>query len=191
MHWVISRCMPQTVKSKTQLKCVTSYLMGKHHQRSPTLLRWCVHANIPTTRTRRFCAHSGKELSRFLKRKNFCAQFTGPYRTSCIGESWPLYRELISQPETVLASCKQLPVRPVDFNRCVSGVIYVTMAQSNLSVDWAGDFCSQVPEEVTGLCFANSASRLIETDSRNVSKSHEVCRLAEAAGQGRRAMTNS
>jgi hypothetical protein len=127
----------------------------------------------------------GKEVETIPEAEAFCSEFSDEYRASCIGESWPLYRDLISQPETVLASCQQLPEHSADYNRCMSGIFYVTMAQSNLSVDWAGEFCSQVPEQVAGLCFANSASRLIETDSRNVSKSFEVCKRAEAAGEGK------
>jgi hypothetical protein len=127
----------------------------------------------------------GKEIETIDEAEKFCSGFDPKYRVSCIGESWPLYRDLISAPETVLASCQQLPEGSTDFNRCMSGIFYVAMAQANLSVQWAGDFCTKVPKQVSGLCFANSSSRLIETDSRNVAKSLEVCRLAEQAGEGK------
>lgn len=131
-----------------------------------------------------FALIQGKEVETMEEAEEFCSGFDQKYRVSCIGESWPLYRSLTSQPENVMASCKQLPEDSADFLRCMSGTFYVAMAQSNLSVEWAGDFCSRVPSSVSGLCFANSATRLIETDSRNVARSLEVCALAQAAGQG-------
>jgi hypothetical protein len=131
-----------------------------------------------------FALIQGKEVETTEEAERFCGNFAGAQRVSCVGESWPLYRSLISTPETVMAACQQLSADPSDFNRCMSGTFYVAMAQANLSVEWAGEFCSAVPTEVSGLCFANSASRLIETDSRNVAKSLEVCQLAENAGEG-------
>jgi hypothetical protein len=131
-----------------------------------------------------FALIKGKEVETIEEAENFCGGFSDKYQVSCIGESWPLYRSLITEPETVMVSCKQLPENSVDFVRCMSATFYVAMAQANLSVDWAGEFCTNVPAQVTSLCFANSASRLIETDHRNVARSLEVCQLAEAAGEG-------
>jgi hypothetical protein len=132
-----------------------------------------------------FALIAGKEIETIEEAEEFCAGFGLEYRVSCIGESWPLYRDLISEPQTVMSSCQQLPEGSADFNRCMSGTFYVAMAQANLSVQWAGDFCAKVPKQVSGLCFANSSSRLIETDNKNVAKSLEVCRLAEQVGEGK------
>lgn len=131
-----------------------------------------------------FALIQGKEVETIEAAEKFCGSFSEEYRASCVGESWPLYRSLTREPETVTASCKQFPVGTADFVRCMNGTFYVAMAQSNLSVEWAGDFCAQVPSHVKALCFANSASRLIETDHRNVAKALAVCELAAAAGEG-------
>ena len=56
------------------------------------------------------------------------------------------------------------------------------MAQANLSIDWATNFCSQLPDRDGDTCFANSTSRLIEVDSRNIPQAVELCENAKASG---------
>jgi len=60
----------------------------------------------------------------------------------------------------------------------MNGIFYVAMAQANLSVDWAKSFCSEMSSEWRGMCYSNSASRLIEVDSRNIEKALGLCEAA-------------
>lgn len=124
----------------------------------------------------------GKEVETKEASLKFCSQFSGAPKGSCISESWPLYREELDDPDTLPLICDRASFDDWQHERCMSGVFYVAMAQSNLSVDWASGFCSEMTEEYRGMCFGNSASRLIEVDSRNVEKALTLCEAATAAG---------
>jgi len=104
----------------------------------------------------------------------FCDQFEGAQRGSCISESWPLFRsELLRDPKNLVEFCSR-EEKPEE-NRCYLGLIYVITAQFGLDSDKIGNYCSGLPDNRQGQCFANAASRMIETDSRNISQAIELC----------------
>ena len=122
-----------------------------------------------------FALIAGKEIKTQDESEIFCENFSGATKGSCISESWPLYRGLFSNPATINEVCSRADFDEWQYERCMNGVFYVAMAQSNLSVDWARDFCSEVDEALRGPCYGNSASRLIEVDDRNIEKALELC----------------
>lgn len=122
-----------------------------------------------------FALIEGKEIETREESVEFCAQFEGAEKGSCIGESWPLYYTDLRQPNTILSVCDRAKFNTEQHFRCLNGVFYVAMAQANLSTDWAKDFCSQVDESFRGTCYGNSASRLIEVDARNIEKALYLC----------------
>ncbi len=124
----------------------------------------------------------GKEVATREASVQFCNRFTGAPRGSCISESWPLYRNELDDPGTLPIICDRASFDDWQHERCMNGVFYVAMAQSNLSVEWAAGFCSEMTEEYRGMCFGNSASRLIETDSRNVERALLLCQQATDSG---------
>ena len=83
-------------------------------------------------------------------------------------------------PETINGICNQAAVSDQQAHRCMDAVFFVAMAQANLSSDWALDFCGRLDEKWQGMCFGNSASRLMETDSRNIGEALALCQAAAA-----------
>lgn len=125
-----------------------------------------------------FALIAGKEIKTIEASRIFCQQFKGEAFGSCISESWPLFVEEIKDPERLSSICD--PIKN-DFSlreRCVSGMFYVAMAQANLSLDWAKDFCSKMDLSFRGSCFGNSASRLIEVDSNNIDDALALCEFS-------------
>lgn len=125
----------------------------------------------------------GKEIETKKAATIFCSQFDGARFGSCVSEGWPLYRESLEHPETISIACAVINFDSWQYERCLNGMFYVAMAMSNLDVAWAVSFCSEVPEEIRGLCFSNSASRLIETDNRNVQKALMLCEKSKIVQQ--------
>jgi hypothetical protein len=129
-----------------------------------------------------FALIEGKEIETKEASQIFCSQYTGAQKGSCLSESWPLYRGAISDPTTILSICEQSTFDDWQHERCKNAVFYVAMAQANLDVAWATEFCAQLPGKDGDTCFGNSASRLIEVDSRNIDRAVELCGNAKASG---------
>lgn len=126
-----------------------------------------------------FALIEGKEIETKEASQDFCSQFTNEaQRSSCVSESWPLYRDVMQTAGSITHICDTGDLTGQYYARCMDAVFYVAMAQSGLSVDWATDFCAAVPAGYGGRCFGNSASRLIEVDSRNVEKALQLCKSA-------------
>ena len=123
----------------------------------------------------------GKEIETKEASEEFCSQFHVYAESSCVSESWPLYYEDIQSPDTISLICNRVSTDEQN-ERCMSAMFFVAMAQSNLSSEWAVDFCSRISSGYRGTCFGNSASRLIEVDSRNVEEALELCYSAEESG---------
>jgi hypothetical protein len=116
--------------------------------------------------------------------KVFCDRFSGGYRQSCLTESWPLFIDEIKEsPKKVTDFCGRSETSE-NKRRCYNAIFYVLAAQTNFNADSIGDFCSQLSGEVQAQCFANSASRFLETDYRLAPKAAEVCAIAEQQGVG-------
>lgn len=114
----------------------------------------------------------------------FCSQFDGGYRQSCLTESWPLFADDIAEsPEKVVDFCRRSET-PEAKRRCYNAIFYVFSARSNFDSNTVNEFCIKLPEQVKAQCFANSASRFLETDHRLASKAAEVCEVAEQHGVG-------
>ena len=115
----------------------------------------------------------GKEIEKD-EVDSFCDQFEGRQKGSCVSESWPLFRsDLLSDPKNLVEFCSRSEKSEED--RCYLALIYVLTAQFSLDVDKIGNYCSGLPDHRKGQCFANAASRMIETDSRNISSATEFC----------------
>ena len=106
--------------------------------------------------------------------EDFCSKFDGAKKGSCLSESWPLYREeLLNDPSELVKFCSRSETTQQD--RCYLGLFYVLTAQFNFDVEKIQNYCQRLPEERSSQCFANSASRLIETDYSNINKSVSLC----------------
>lgn len=115
--------------------------------------------------------------------ESYCSDFGKDERASCLNESWPLFRAEIQDPRGLVAFCSR--ITDVDLNnRCYNGVFYVLTPQFNFDVVRIEEFCSKLNRERMGQCFANAASRMIETDSTFVDKSVAVCSEADSYDVG-------
>jgi hypothetical protein len=123
-----------------------------------------------------FSLIAGKEVTSKEQATTFCDTFTGRYRSSCVSESWPLSLKEIQSPKGFVNFC--LVLTGDERNRCYTGIMYVLTAISNLSEEWVTDFCPQLPGHLEDDCFAHGASRIIETDWRNIDKAVHICEVA-------------
>ena len=105
---------------------------------------------------------------------SFCAKFSGKKKGSCISESWPLYRqEILDDPKELVKFCSK--EEEGEQGRCFAGLFYVLTAQFNFDSERIKNYCLNLPQAMGGKCFANAASRMIETDYRNIVKSIDLC----------------
>lgn len=119
-----------------------------------------------------FALIKGKEITKDTV-FSFCAQFESRRKSSCISESWPLFSPEIQTPQGLVKFCSMEEVSHQ--GRCFEGMLYVLTAQFNFESEKIRDFCLGLPDNRQVRCFADAASRMIETDYRNVNKSVELC----------------
>ncbi len=106
----------------------------------------------------------------------YCSQFSPEQKSSCWEEGWPLYRSEIMTPKGVVDFCsKSFLKTPSDIDRCYISMFYVMTAQVQFDIEKLRDYCAGLPANLQGHCYANVASRLIETDYRNASESASLC----------------
>jgi hypothetical protein len=104
---------------------------------------------------------------------DFCQQFTGVQRASCWTEGWPLFMPEIKTADGIVQFCNRAD--PVEQERCYGALAYIVTTQLQFDLTALKEVCSGLPQEYIGMCFANVASRLIETDYQNVEKSVDFC----------------
>lgn len=124
----------------------------------------------------------GKQPSSTAEATMFCDAYQGEMRAACLTESWPLAADLIRTPQGSYAFCsaQDVPYR----ERCLRSMYYIVMAQFGFDLSRMDEYCAAAPSEVRGLCYANAATRLIETDLRNIPETVAFCAKAEARGEG-------
>lgn len=115
----------------------------------------------------------------------FCESFTGERRTACHRESWPLYRETLQDADGMEAFCSIVP-DPKAVQRCYNAIFYIMTVQLQFDEDRIEALCEGFEEKRKGQCYANAASRMVETDYRLVEKATSLCALADTNGVGKR-----
>ena len=111
----------------------------------------------------------------------FCDQFSGNEKGSCWNEGWPLFFEQITTSDGVVEFCSVL-TDPLLQNRCYTAMFYVVPTQFQLNEERMKGFCSGIRDSKRAQCFANAASRLIETDARLIENSVRMCEYAANFG---------
>ncbi|MEX0652018.1 MAG: hypothetical protein WD509_00905 [Candidatus Paceibacterota bacterium] len=112
----------------------------------------------------------------------FCSQFEGKVYESCHSESWPLSLKEIKTPEGLVGFCGLMTNE--GRNRCFNALFYVVTTQFRFNEERMTHFCSEIPETQKGQCFANTASRMIETDWSMIDASVRICKTAEEFAVG-------
>jgi hypothetical protein len=108
---------------------------------------------------------------------DYCSKFSTLRQTSCWNEGWPLFSKEIMTPSGVVNFCTNL--KGVDSqSTCYTDLFYVVTAEVQFDTEFMKNYCSKLPSTVSGKCFSNTASRLIETDYSNIEKSVSFCESA-------------
>lgn len=115
----------------------------------------------------------------------YCDQFSGEYRAACHRESWPLYRESLKESAGVEKFCSLVP-DALSVRRCFSAMFYVLTAQFNFDSSKIVTLCEGFSVKRKAQCFANAASRFIETDYRLIKNAVALCGVAAEHGVGDR-----
>ncbi len=122
-----------------------------------------------------FALVKGKQTTKEA-RDAFCGDFSGEAKGSCISESWPLFAQEVKTPAGLITFCNK--EEPAERDRCYNGMFYVLTVQFQFDTDAMQRFCSKLPAPRKGQCSAGMASRLIETDYRNIAKAVQFCKDA-------------
>lgn len=107
----------------------------------------------------------------------YCSTFSLAAQASCVNESWPLFRNEIMTPEGFYAHCAN---SPTDSGKeyCYTALSYIVTPRLRFEPEKTSAFCEALPEAASYICYKNAATRMIETDTRNISKAVALCRLA-------------
>jgi hypothetical protein len=105
--------------------------------------------------------------------KAFCAPFDTTAQASCWNESWPLQINELKQPDKLVEFCSYL--KGGDQQRCFSTMFYIMPIQFQFDMQKLTRYCSQMPQENKGECFAQVSQRLVQTDYDNIDKAISFC----------------
>ncbi|MBI3335617.1 MAG: hypothetical protein HY001_03920 [Candidatus Portnoybacteria bacterium] len=118
--------------------------------------------------------------------ESFCLGFAGMRKEACWRESWPLFLKEVQTPEGLATFCS-FPKDEVEKRKCYGTVMNFL---TPLFVLEQGDaqklktFCSRLPFNRRGECFANSARRLVQIDPVLMDKAVGICDMAKTTGEG-------
>lgn len=118
---------------------------------------------------------------------SFCSKYTGMAFAACHKESWPLFQAEIVQPEGLVKFCSYAKDSFSETN-CYASLmniltLFFVINEDNLNK--LEQFCTGLPEEKVGLCFAHAARRLMQIDPVYYpDKAAEVCATAKMVGVG-------
>ncbi len=117
--------------------------------------------------------------------ESYCDSFPEEQRGACHRESWPLYRTEIEKPEGLAAFCSLMPGKDY-VDSCYYAMFYAITAQVNFDQEKIISLCLNLDDERKSQCFANSASRFLETDYHLTAQAVALCDVAEQEGVGER-----
>ncbi|MEN9407107.1 MAG: hypothetical protein RLZZ455_323 [Candidatus Parcubacteria bacterium] len=108
---------------------------------------------------------------------SYCAGFTLAQQASCINESWPLFRDEIMTPQGFYAHCAK---SPTEYGKkyCYTALAYIITPKLQFDPERTSEFCKVLPSDASLVCLRNAATRMIETDTRNIPKAISLCSLA-------------
>lgn len=117
---------------------------------------------------------------------SFCDGYSGEAFNACMRESWPFFHQEVLEPHGLTNFCSYTDDYQ-EQKKCygtVMNMITVYYITNKDDLEGLSDFCSGLPEEWTGICFSNSARRLIQIDALYTDKALDVCLEAKNKGVG-------
>jgi hypothetical protein len=115
------------------------------------------------------------------KYKEFCDAFPGDVRYACFREAWVINDDKIKSAEGIINYCSYTD-DPAEKKKCYNKLVYGLMATFDFDVEKMKPICSNLPAGIKDQCFANTASRLIETDKNLIDQSLAICAYAAKLG---------
>lgn len=103
---------------------------------------------------------------------DFCKQFPVQKLNQCWQESWPLFLKEISTSKGLLDYCSK--VGPA-MSKCVNNTLYLMPIQFRFNFNAINKYCSELPMPYQDMCYAMTASRLMEIDKTNIDKVINYC----------------
>jgi len=119
---------------------------------------------------------------------SFCAKYTGMAFFACHKESWPLFMEEIVEPRGLVEFCSYTDESFPQTNcyASVMNILTILFVVNEENLDKLKNFCTGLPKERVGLCFAQAARRLMQIDPvYYADRAGAVCRAAETARVGK------
>lgn len=107
----------------------------------------------------------------------FCSAYSGAKHTACMSEGWPLYMPGITDPKEFASYCSLFSEN--EKNQCYIMSSLIMVVQFQFDMPRVRAFCTGLPEERVGACFASVATRLIEIDWKNTDEAVQWCGSAE------------
>lgn len=111
---------------------------------------------------------------------SYCNHYKDDVRSSCISESWPLFKDQLTSSQGIIDFCS-MEADEKSIQRCYGAVFYVLTAQFNLDINRVEPLCSGLPSKVKATCFTDAASRFIETDYKNIDKATQLCKYSSVS----------
>ncbi|MEN9621827.1 MAG: hypothetical protein RLZZ67_261 [Candidatus Parcubacteria bacterium] len=116
--------------------------------------------------------------------KNFCDTFSDTVRTACFREAWVIESEgSLRTTEGVIDYCSYA-LDTGEKKKCFNKLFYGLMASYQFDTDKMKKLCLELPLDIKAQCFANTASRLIETDRLLIERAVAICDYAAERGVG-------
>lgn len=108
----------------------------------------------------------------------FCNQYKEDLRNACFREAWVINDDQIETPEGIMNYCNYTN-KSEEKRKCYNKLYYSLMAKYDFDTNRMLAICKKMPKNLMPQCFANTASRLIETDHSLFARSAEICTLAK------------
>ncbi|HEV8601130.1 MAG TPA: hypothetical protein VGQ87_00845 [Patescibacteria group bacterium] len=116
------------------------------------------------------------------KTESFCRSFSGDLIGACFREAWVVNDDKIETADGIMDYCSYSS-DTAEKRKCYNKLFYALMSKFEFDDQRVIKICVSLTDaDVKGQCFANTASRMIETDKRLIDRSVSICKQAEAYG---------
>jgi len=128
-----------------------------------------------------FALIAGKEITTPEELYDLCSQYVDAKRQVCFSWAWVLYQDELYNPSTSRIICEPLREYGDEYDFCLTYVFNMALILvSNYDVYKINTYCSEVPLDIRGNCYANAASRFMTTDRAFIDRSFKLCGLADS-----------
>jgi hypothetical protein len=106
--------------------------------------------------------------------EDFCRQFPNESFTSCWTESWPLFKEEVSNAKGATQFCSKLTGEGQV--RCLNNIFYLSPIQLKFDIESILNYCNSFPQNLKEACFSQSGLRFIQSETGLIDNAIKFCR---------------